>query len=59
MLSKKSLQVVEAKFGKFFPQLKWINMGGGHLITRKDYDTDHLIKILKKIPGEIRSSCHT
>jgi carboxynorspermidine decarboxylase len=45
---EKILQIVEVKFGKFFPQLKWINMGGGHLITRKDYDTDHLIKILKK-----------
>jgi carboxyaminopropylagmatine decarboxylase len=42
------LQSVEAKFGKFFPQLKWINMGGGHLITRKNYDVDHLIKILKR-----------
>lgn len=28
-------------------QAKWINMGGGHLITRKDYDAEHLIKILK------------
>jgi carboxynorspermidine decarboxylase len=45
---EKVLQVVETKFGKFFPQLKWINMGGGHLITGKDYNTEHLIKILKK-----------
>jgi carboxynorspermidine decarboxylase len=45
---EKVLQVVEKKFGRFFPQLKWINMGGGHLITRKDYDTEHLIKILKQ-----------
>jgi len=45
---EKVLNVVEAKFGKFFHQLKWINMGGGHLMTRKDYDTDHLIKILKQ-----------
>jgi carboxynorspermidine decarboxylase len=42
------LKVVEAKFGKYFPGLKWINMGGGHLITRNDYDTNHLIKILKQ-----------
>ena len=42
------LQVVEARFGKFFRQLKWINMGGGHLITRQDYNTDHLVKILKQ-----------
>ena len=45
---EKVLEVVEAKFGKFFPQLKWINMGGGHLMTRKDYDIAHLIKILKR-----------
>jgi carboxynorspermidine decarboxylase len=45
---EKVLHVVENKFGKFFPQLKWINMGGGHLITGKDYDTDHLIRILKR-----------
>ena len=43
----KVLHIVEEKFGRFFPQLKWINMGGGHLMTRNDYDTDHLIKILK------------
>lgn len=41
------VKVVEAKFGKFFHQLKWINMGGGHLVTRQDYDTDHLISLLK------------
>ena len=45
---EKVLEIVEAKFGKFFPYLKWINMGGGHLMTRKDYDTDHLINILRK-----------
>ncbi|MGA2408079.1 MAG: carboxynorspermidine decarboxylase [Bacteroidales bacterium] len=51
---EKVLQVVESKFGKFFPQLKWINMGGGHLITRKDYNTDHLIKILKQFREKSR-----
>ena len=45
---EKVLQVVETKFGKYFPQLKWINMGGGHLITRRDYEPEHLISILKK-----------
>ncbi len=45
---EKVLEVVELKFGKFFPQLKWINMGGGHLITREGYDVVHLIKILKR-----------
>jgi carboxynorspermidine decarboxylase len=45
---EKVLRIVELKFENFFPQLKWINMGGGHLITRKDYDADHLIKILRR-----------
>lgn len=42
------LQVVENKFGRFFPDIRWINMGGGHLITRSDYDTDHLIGVLRR-----------
>jgi len=41
------LEHLEEKYGQFFKQLKWINMGGGHLMTRKDYDIDHLIKVLK------------
>jgi carboxynorspermidine decarboxylase len=45
---EKVLDIVESKFGKHFSKIKWINMGGGHLITRKDYDTDHLISILKR-----------
>jgi len=45
---EKVLQIVELKFGKFFPHIKWINMGGGHLITRNDYDAGHLIKIIKR-----------
>jgi len=44
---EKVLKVVESKFGCFFSQLKWINMGGGHLMTRKGYDTGHLIQIIK------------
>jgi carboxynorspermidine decarboxylase len=34
------------KFGKFLPRLKWVNMGGGHLITKKEYDINHLVKLL-------------
>jgi carboxynorspermidine decarboxylase len=51
---EKVLQVVDAKFGKYFPSLKWINMGGGHLITGKDYDTEHLIRILKQFQKKSR-----
>ncbi len=44
---EKTLAVVEDKFGKFFHQIKWLNMGGGHLMTHKDYDVEHLIQLLK------------
>ena len=43
---EKVLAVFLNKFGKFLPKLKWVNMGGGHLITKKNYDIHHLIKIL-------------
>ncbi|MCD7972073.1 MAG: carboxynorspermidine decarboxylase [Candidatus Azobacteroides sp.] len=43
---EKVLKAVEKKFGHFFPRIKWLNMGGGHLITRKDYNVAHLISLL-------------
>lgn len=45
---ERTLQQVEHKFGRFLPALKWLNMGGGHLMTRKGYDTAHLIALLKR-----------
>jgi carboxynorspermidine decarboxylase len=44
---EKVLEAVESKFGHLFSQIKWMNMGGGHLMTRKDYDVPHLIRLLK------------
>lgn len=44
---ERTLQHLEAKFSRWFPQLKWLNLGGGHLMTRKDYDTGHLITLLR------------
>ncbi|MFY0628553.1 MAG: carboxynorspermidine decarboxylase [Reichenbachiella sp.] len=46
---EKTLQYVEKNFSECLEQIKWINLGGGHLMTRKDYDTDHLISLLKKL----------
>lgn len=43
----RTLKVVEDKFGFIFHRLKWINFGGGHHITRKDYDTDLLCSLIK------------
>ncbi len=45
---EKTLAVFEQKFGHLIPQVKWVNMGGGHLMTRKGYDTAHLVNLLKK-----------
>lgn len=44
---RETLQAVEKRFGRFFLALKWINMGGGHLMTHKDYDEQELIAILQ------------
>jgi len=45
---EKVLNVVEKKFGRFFSRIKWINMGGGHLMTKAGYDTGHLIGMIKR-----------
>ena len=44
-----TLKHIEAKFSRWFSQIKWLNLGGGHLMTRKDYDTDHLVTLLKEL----------
>ncbi len=44
---EKTLVAFEARFGKYLSRIKWVNMGGGHLMTRNGYDTEKLINILK------------
>ena len=44
---ERTLQEVDKKFGTLLSQVKWLNMGGGHLMTRKDYDTAHLVSVLR------------
>ena len=44
---EKVLEAFEEQFGRFLPRLRWVNMGGGHLMTREGYDTQHLIRLLK------------
>jgi len=43
---EKVLAVFLKNFGKFLSKLRWVNMGGGHLITKKDYDIPHLVELL-------------
>jgi len=46
---ERTLEHLEDKFSKWFPQLKWLNLGGGHLMTRQDYDTSHLVSVLRTL----------
>ncbi len=43
-----TLKAVEEKFGQWLPKMKWVNFGGGHHITKSDYDVDQLIAIIKE-----------
>lgn len=43
---EKVIAAFEQQFGQFLDKIKWVNMGGGHLMTREGYDTGHLVKIL-------------
>ncbi|MGN0427228.1 MAG: carboxynorspermidine decarboxylase [Agathobacter sp.] len=44
-----TVAAVEEKFGKYLHQMKWLNMGGGHHITREDYDIERLISIIRHL----------
>ena len=44
---ERSLQHIEEKFSKWWSQIEWINFGGGHLVTRKDYDIERLVRIMQ------------
>jgi carboxynorspermidine decarboxylase len=44
---ERTLKHIEEKFARWFPQLEWINFGGGHLVTRKDYDIELLVSLVQ------------
>lgn len=46
---ERTLAAVENKFGDLLHQVKWLNLGGGHLMTREGYDVDHLISQLQRL----------
>ena len=48
---EKVLLALKQQFGKYLPQLKWLNMGGGHLMTRKGYNIGHLEQVLGAFQG--------
>jgi len=45
--TERLIDALENKFGHLLPTLKWLNLGGGHLMTRQGYDVEHLIQVLK------------
>lgn len=44
----RTIMAVEEKFGEFLPQMEWVNFGGGHHITRSDYQVDKLIELIRR-----------
>ncbi len=49
---ERTLKVIEDKFGKYLKDLEWINFGGGHLITKDDYNIEKLIDIIKNFKSK-------
>ncbi|MBM4153128.1 MAG: carboxynorspermidine decarboxylase, partial [Kiritimatiellaceae bacterium] len=47
-----TLKAVEEKFGEFLPQMEWVNFGGGHHITRDDYDIDLLCNLINQFKAK-------
>jgi carboxynorspermidine decarboxylase len=45
---QRTLKHIEEKFSKWFPQIEWINFGGGHLVTRSDYDIELLVQMMQQ-----------
>ncbi|QEM83464.1 carboxynorspermidine decarboxylase [Halomonas binhaiensis] len=42
-----TLEAFEAKFAQYLPGMRWMNFGGGHHITRPDYDVDRLVRVIR------------
>lgn len=50
----RTVAAFEAKFGEFLPRMEWVNFGGGHHITRPDYQVEDLIGLLREFAGRHR-----
>lgn len=49
---ERTLKIIEEKFGKYLYKMKWINFGGGHHITRPDYNIDKLVNCINYIKNK-------
>lgn len=45
---ERTIETIERHFGKYITQMEWINFGGGHHITRKDYDLNRLVRVISR-----------
>ena len=45
---ERTIEAIERHFGKYIAQMEWINFGGGHHITRKDYDLNRLVRVISR-----------
>lgn len=45
---ERAIAAFETKFGEFIPRMKWVNFGGGHHITRPDYDRARLVRVIRE-----------
>lgn len=52
---ERTLEQIEQKFGRWLEQIKWLNLGGGHLMTSKEYNTEHLKSVLKSFKQRHRN----
>jgi len=55
---ERTVRVVEEKFGAFLPALRWINFGGGHHISRPDYDIDLLCRVVERIQRQYEAEVY-
>ncbi|MBR1420338.1 MAG: carboxynorspermidine decarboxylase [Selenomonadaceae bacterium] len=54
---EETVEIFEEKFlqdSKKFPNLKWLNLGGGHLITRENYDRSRLINLIRRLRSQYK-----
>ncbi len=47
--TQRLIEAVERRFGHLLPKLKWLNLGGGHLMTREGYDVERLIRVVREL----------
>jgi carboxynorspermidine decarboxylase len=49
---ERTIKVIIERFGSLLSEAKWLNLGGGHAITRADYDIEHLISVIKNLKSQ-------